>query len=31
VAGAMRAIAIDRNRHFTVYAGTDKGVFRGVQ
>jgi len=25
----VRALAVDRNNPFTVYAGTDKGVFRG--
>jgi hypothetical protein len=26
---SVRALAIDRNRPFTLYAGTDKGVFKG--
>lgn len=25
----VRTLAVDRNRPFTIYAGTDKGVFRG--
>ncbi|MEP6878502.1 MAG: CARDB domain-containing protein [Nitrosospira sp.] len=29
VGRAVRTIAVDRNRRFTVYAGTDRGVFRG--
>jgi CARDB len=29
VGRAVRTIAVDRNHRFTVYAGTDRGVFRG--
>ncbi len=29
VGRAVRTIAVDRNRRFTVYAGTDRAVFRG--